>query len=459
MITAKGCVKNYHWGKTGEDNYIARFQAVAPKSPSPPLSPIRSFSNGQNNNANNNNNNNNSGKPLAELWFGSHPSGPAKLVVGNHSIRLDEFLAKEPEMVGAIDCYFKYNKQLPFLFKILSVGQPLSLQAHPDKQLAQILHKTDPKNYPDANHKPELAVALTDFYVLCDFRPYKEILDFMDLLEPLKQVVGKQNYENFRKLVINARQQMINSTNTSTKTNSIAAGLGECFKTLMTTSGESIAREARNLIQILTNHSSASVSAELLQLIVELNQLYPGDPGIFAPLFLNYIKLDPGQAVYLSANKLHAYLKGECIECMACSDNVVRAGLTSKFRDVQTLIQMLDYEAVRSYKDLILEPKPKSQSNTSTTAATLLYAPTDEFKVERIVINPKANSTQKEHILPAVSSGSFLIVLNGKATTKDFFDMKTVHKLGFGSAGFVPPKISLKLTDINGTLVMYRAYC
>ena len=144
VIPAQGSIKNYHWGKVGSDSYIARFQEVASKS-------IVNSSSG----ASNNSAKHDSKSPLAELWFGSHPSGLATLTVDNQKVKLDNFLARNPEMVGLLDHYHKFDKKLPYLFKILSVAQPLSLQAHPDKKLAQILHKKDPKNYPDSNHKPE----------------------------------------------------------------------------------------------------------------------------------------------------------------------------------------------------------------------------------------------------------------------------------------------------------------
>lgn len=435
MIPAKGCVKNYHWGKIGEDNYIARFQAVAPKPPRPTLTNGAIASDESITTCNKN-------EPKAELWFGSHPSGPATLAIGDHRIKLDEFLVKEPEMVGVIEHYLKYNKQLPFLFKILSVAQPLSLQAHPDKKLAQVLHKQDPKNYPDSNHKPELAIALTDFDVLCDFRPHQEIAHLIKMCPSLKRIVGEKEHEHYHNLSL---QKTANESNRS----QLQAALAQCFKNLMTADKETIARESTNLF----NEHTSSIGKDLLNLVADLIKLYPGDPGIFAPFFLNYIKLAPGQAVYLKANKLHAYLRGECIECMACSDNVVRAGLTTKFRDVQTLIKMLDYEPVMSSQDLILSATTR-QETISTISA---FAPTEEFKVEKIVISPSEKA--KEFTLPPVLSGSFIICLNGKALTKDFFDLKTVHKMSFGFAGFVPPKIAVKLYEIQGTLVMYRAYC
>lgn len=416
VLPVQGNVKNYHWGHIGDDSYIARFKA-AEKPKQEKLQQQQQIAATTNDH---------SKKPLAELWFGAHPSGPATIIAGGHSLKLNEFLKKEPEMIGELDRYFKFGKKLPFLFKILSIAQPLSLQAHPDKKLAQILHQRDPKNYPDSNHKPELAIALTDFEVLCDFRPAKEIIEFMKASPSFRRIVGEENYETYLK-------------------NGQKSALADCFKALMTCDKATILKETKNLLA----EQHQIITSELLSLMANLEKLYPGDPGIFAPFFLNYLKLKPGQAIYLKANKLHAYIKGECIECMACSDNVVRAGLTTKFRDIDTLLGMLDYETVKSGKDVLLDgvQNPKNQSITS-------FAPTDEFGIDRITV-----SNEQEFEIPAVTSGSFIIVLGGRASTKDFFDWRCIHDLTLGSAGFVPPKIALKLYKIQGPMLIYRAYC
>lgn len=443
MLPVQGFVKNYHWGKVGEDNYIARFQTAA-------LSTTNTINVNTSSHESKRSKQDqvDTSKPFAELWFGSHPSGPASIIVGDQRIRLDAFLAKQPEMVCAIDRYQKFNKTLPFLFKILSVGQPLSLQAHPDRKLAQILHQKDPKNYPDANHKPELAIALTEFEVLCDFRPIREIAQFMTVLKPLRLTMGERNYEHLTKTVIGNNN---NSPSRNIDDNHKRRALAECFKALLTCDKEIIIRETKNLLSNPENLNK--VDKNLMKLVGDLDKLYPGDPGVFAPFFLNYLKLSPGQAVYLKANKLHAYLKGECIECMACSDNVVRAGLTTKYRDVETLLTMLDYEPVKSTSDILL-----AGLRHPSDPAIISFAPTEEFKVDKISITQK-NAPHGEYNLSPLESGSFFIILGGKASTRNFFDLDTEHRLCLGSAGFVPPKIALKLTHIQGTLTIYRSYC
>lgn len=382
-------------------------------------------------------NNINAKQPMAELWFGLHPSGPCNVILDGNSIRLDSLIQKSPEMVGSIEIYRNYNKTLPYLFKILSIAQPASLQAHPDKRLAQELHDRDPKNYPDSNHKPEMVIAITDLEVLCDFRPAAEMVPVLKHIGPLRRVLGEENCDQYLKA-------FKENDRAATKTK-----LAACFKALMTSNKEIVRKETR---AILENQADKDHSgAKLINLIARLDKLHPGDPGVLSPYFLNYLVLSPGHAVYLEPNKLHTYISGECVECMACSDNVVRAGLTPKFRDVETLLKMLNYEQVKDSKDILLRGK-KHDNDVSVIS----FAPTSEFTVDRIVVDGKTHS---DYTLAPKSSGSFIIVLDGIALAKDFYNVSSNHKLQLGSAGFIPPKTKLELSNIQGNLTVYRAYC
>lgn len=426
MLVVQGCVKNYPWGKTGDDSYVAKFKSAAA---------LKKYHQDSGQSNGHSGSSKDDKQPMAEIWFGLHPSGPCNVVIGGSFVQMNSFIQKHPEMVGSIDVYHKCNKTLPYLFKILSIAQPASLQAHPDKKLAQALHQKDPKNYPDSNHKPELVIAITDLEVVCDFRPIAELVLFLKNLKPLRRIVGDEHCDHY----IDATKGSDSAT--------IKTRLAACFKTLMTSNKDLVKKETQNLL----GQEAGSIDSKLLNLIRRLDKLYPGDPGVLAPFFLNYLVLTPGQAVYLEPNKLHTYVSGECVECMACSDNVVRAGLTPKFRDVDTLIKMLNYEQVKESKDILL-PGRRHDNDTSVIS----FSPTSEFIVDRIVLDSKAHS---DYSLPAKSSGSFIIVLDGTALAKDFFDASSNHKLQIGSAGFIPPKTKLELYNIQGTLTIYRAYC
>lgn len=424
MLPAEGFVKNYHWGKIGHDNYISKFISTYRSSVSPSDS---------------------TDKPLAELWFGSHPSGPASVQVNGQYVKVDDFLHSKPEMIGDMEIYRKFNKKLPFLFKVLSISQPLSLQAHPDKQLAQILHRKDPKNYPDANHKPELMVALTNFELLCDFRPMAEISNLMKSLPALRKVVGDSNCN----LLIDCVSR---STTKSESSENHKVALSGCFKALMQCKPAVIVEASRELLENLQSRKTLE-TMHLLKLIEQIVKLYPKDPGIFAPFFMNYLQLTPGQGVYLKPNTLHGYIQGECIECMACSDNVVRAGLTTKYRDVDTLLKMLIYETPKSSEDLLLDQSLAQRDRCVTT-----FGPNEEFKVDKILLKSE-DQKGKTYTLSPVASGAFLLVLDGYATVENFFDPNREHKLHCGVSGFVPPRTALELRNIQGRLTIYRAYC
>lgn len=418
MLPVQGCVKNYHWGKSGNDNYIAKFLDAAK---------IKRSTEDQT-------------KPLAELWFGSHPTGPSTVFIKQQPVKLDAFFKVEPSMVGTMDIYGKFNRNIPFLLKVLSVDQPLSLQVHPDKKRAAELHIADPTNYPDSNHKPELAIALTEFKVLCDFRPASEIENFMRHILAFRRIVGESNYEKLTKALEsgNSHEQ-------------VKAAVADSFRSLMKSDKDTVKRECQSLLGDTSAHKK--LCADLLALVADLDKLYPGDPGIFAPLMLNYITLKPGQAIYLKPNKLHAYLKGECIECMACSDNVVRAGLTTKHRDIDTLLRLLDCEPIKHAHDLIFPATVDAKCPEIES-----YAPSSEFKLDCIVVTLRC-APNREYTLSSLNTGSFIIVLGGKACVRDFLDPNIEHRVSLGSAGYIPPKIATRFYNIQEPMTIYRCYC
>ncbi|VDK53377.1 unnamed protein product [Cylicostephanus goldi] len=265
-------------------------------------------------------------KPYAEFWMGVHPNGPAKIAETLED--LANRITNHPELVGEHE-----QGTLQFLFKVLSVNKALSVQSHPTKEEAAILHKNDPVHYPDPNHKPEMAIALTNFELLCGFRPAKEIYrNLKGAPEVLSLAGGSGELENLLGGDAAAK-----------------AALKNIFTKIWSSTPEQLAEAVQKFISRIKNEPS-----ELNDLMVRLDHEFPGDTttmtslvvgdvGVFAPLLLNHFTLKPGQASFLGPNQPHAYLSGDCIECMACSDNTIRAGLTPKFKDIQTLCANLTY--------------------------------------------------------------------------------------------------------------------
>ena len=269
-------------------------------------------------------------KPYAELWMGTHPSAPSTVLpfASDDTTPLSSYIGAE----------------LPYLFKILSIRTALSIQAHPDIPLARRLHSQNPKEYKDDNHKPEMATAITPFEALCGFRPHEQVAWYVSNVPQLKQVVGEA--------VVAQYVQAVQSGSVDDK----KKGLKEVFRALMTAKEDTFKPALHSLLSNLptndpyaaasnSSSSSAPLSMNVFSLLPRLQQQYPDDIGIFCPFLLNTFSAPPFASLFLPANEPHAYLSGDIVECMACSDNVVRAGLTPKFRDVANLVDMLTYEA------------------------------------------------------------------------------------------------------------------
>lgn len=195
--------------------------------------------------------------------------------------------------VGTVNLVQKYGYDLPFLFKVLSVGNALSIQAHPDKELAAKLHASDQAHYPDPNHKPELAVAITNFEALCGFRPHAEIESFLDFIPEFRAVVGTEITANYK----NSQDKK--------------AGLKQFFTALMTAPKDVVVRNLKDLYERWSHEENIDPEREALRkLFLRLHESYPGDIGCFAIFFLNYLNLKPAEAIFLGANEPHAYIYG-----------------------------------------------------------------------------------------------------------------------------------------------------
>ncbi|GFS36868.1 mannose-6-phosphate isomerase, type I [Actinidia rufa] len=334
-------VKNYDWGLIGESR-VARLFSL------------------------------NSGvdidedKPYAEFWMGTHESGASFLVenkedeasIGSETegLSLNSWITKNPDVLGD-KVVQKWGTNLPFLFKVLSVAKALSIQAHPDKELAVTLHKMRPDVFKDDNHKPEMALALTEFEALCGFislecivhsgapgTPYINEI-YLPLFQELKDVL--QNVLELAEVVGTECANQVLYINNQDGEEKVKEVLRSIFTELMSASKDVISKALSKLKTRLDMASEVRQLTDKEQLVVRLETQYPSDVGVLASFLFNYVKLNPGEALYLGANELHAYLQGECIECMATSDNVVRAGLTPKERDVQILCSMLTYKQVK----------------------------------------------------------------------------------------------------------------
>lgn len=255
--------------------------------------------------------------------MGTHPSSPAK--ISGSEMTLGKFLEDKPHLVGAVPEGYAPN-DLPFLFKILSIRNALSIQAHPDKALARRLHASSPANYADANHKPEMVIALTNFECICGFRSLTAIRVLL------------AGYGEFVHLLA------LSGFDLSSAEGSEDDILRRLFQAYMRSNDRDSTFQLDLLVERLRGERSRRPLDPLEGLLLRLHEQFPGDKGVFAPLIMNHLNLHPGKSFFICANEPHAYIAGDCAECMALSDNVVRAGLTPKFKDVDTLCEMLTYQ-------------------------------------------------------------------------------------------------------------------
>jgi len=265
------------------------------------------------------------GLPMAELWMGAHPKSPSTVEIDGEARSLREVIEANKTATLGKEVAERFG-ELPFLFKVLCADQPLSIQVHPSKAAAEegfarenaagIPLSAAERNYKDANHKPELVYALTPFQAMNGFRELHEIVS---LLEP---VAGA--HPHIAHFLENANE----------------ANLATLFATLLSLQDEAKSRAIGVLKSALNAHEG-----EPWQTIKSIAADYPEDSGLFSPLLLNVITLQPGEAMFLFAETPHAYLKGVALEVMANSDNVLRAGLTPKFIDIPELLANLKFQA------------------------------------------------------------------------------------------------------------------
>lgn len=303
------------------------------------------------------------GQPAAEIWLGAHESAPSLVTAGQQHGKLPSYyfqaqaaeqgrieldpagrsatplgalLRANPDFMLGTAVTDEYGPRLPYLLKILAAGSPLSLQVHPKSHLARAGFQRENaqeipltsalRNYKDASHKPEMLIALTNFEGLCGFRRPRRILE---LLEPLAGAT-----------VLAMREALVAEPN--------ARGIEQALRMTLALRDIDCKAELDETVDSITavvagqRERGERVSRGHLTAI-KLAAQYPGDPGALVSLMLNRISLVPGEAVYLGAGQIHAYLGGLGVEVMASSDNVLRAGLTPKRVDVAELMTATDF--------------------------------------------------------------------------------------------------------------------
>ncbi|KAJ8984387.1 hypothetical protein NQ317_003535 [Molorchus minor] len=383
-------IQNYAWGKMGSSSKVATLYKNV-----------------------NNDFNIDENTPYAELWMGTHVNAPS--VVKQTGESLASVISKNPKHLGEKVMKI-FNNELPFLFKVLSVNKALSIQAHPTKKHAEELHAKYPDIYKDPNHKPELAIALTPFEALCGFRPIGDIRTFIKDIPELSCIVDGQDICNDEEF------------------------LRRAFKSVLTCDKQIMVETIDNILKRFKGFDCIQRELFMADLVERLHKEFPYDNGILMVYFLNYLQLKPKEAIFLAANDPHAYISGDCIENMACSDNVVRAGLTPKFVDVETLCSMLTYKGVN--------PNEKIFAAIEEDQFTKLYKPP---VIDFAVAGVEVPTSIGRYSLLKRDSASILIAINGRAKFCG-------GEIKPGMTLFLPAYYILEIVDIVEDLLMYQAF-
>ena len=297
------------------------------------------------------------GRPWAELWFGAHPSAPS--LAGPDRTPLDQVIGGDP--VGALGAAVHDQfGGLPFLLKVLAAGHPLSLQAHPSSAQAKagfaredaagIPVDAPHRSFRDRIHKPELICALTPFDALCGFREPDATLEVL-------ATIDTPALDDLR-----SRLRSIDGD-----------GLHALLRELLTLESSSAVALVGAVVEACQD-PGPDEHADVRSMVVALGERYPGDAGILTATLLNLVHLLPGEALFLGAGNLHAYLSGTGVEIMANSDNVLRGGLTSKHIDVPTLLDTVDA------RPLVVDV----QRPESVGGVAVYDTPVPEFSLKRL---------------------------------------------------------------------------
>lgn len=366
-------------------------------------------------------------EPEAELWMGAHPKAPSMVEEKGCWIRLDKLIDEESVKLLGFHVVEKFGPRLPYLFKILAAGAPLSIQAHPNLQQARegflrenrkgVPIDAFERNYRDNNHKPECICALTEFQGLCGFRQVGKI---SGLLKQIGAVGLEEVVEDFYAEGGNGMD------------------LKRMYQRLMRLPDE---KKKTIIDRVIKRAEDLSGRDRAFEWVLRLGRAYPGDIGLLSPILLNLFHLKPGEALFLPAGELHAYLSGTGIEIMANSDNVLRGGLTPKNVDVEELMNLL------TFRDRPISPiVPEAAGSFEHRYPT----PAEEFELAVIRLRSGQSHTKTDHC-----SIEILLCTEGEMTIREITGQADPITVERGASVLVPAEVKGYVVGGEGTF--YKA--
>lgn len=391
-------IQHYAWGTKNNEAFIPKFLGNEPEQ----------------------------NTPYAELWIGAHPKASSEIEIDGEKLPLNKLIKQNPADWLGNYVSQKFSNNFPFLLKVLSAAHALSIQTHPNKPQAAKLHSVDPKNYPDDNHKPEIAIAIDSLMALAGFRPVNEIINNLLSIPEICEFAESEIPET-----------ILNSLNNEEAEKTIR----NIYSKLMrrTENNEKLSFIIQRIIERLEKMTSLPLEGS--QFLKQFD-LFGNDIGLFSFFFFNIIELKPGEAIFTDAGIPHAYIKGNIIECMANSDNVVRAGLTNKFKDINTLLGIINYD-FSPYK--IINPNMKNGDTIYLTKA-------EEFEVSNIKYNDEFNKLYK-----TINKPEIILIANGELNIAWTIGENTSkQKFSKGESFIIPANMNEYQISSSGNVNFYR---
>lgn len=359
-------------------------------------------------------------QPCAEWWLGAHPSAPSEIenVTGKQS--LIEFLSQNPTALGQASRQ-QFGDELPYLLKILDVEKPLSIQLHPTKDQAEkgfeaenakgVALTDGTRTYKDRNHKPEMMIALSNFWLLHGFKTKDQILATLNArpsLQPLAEKLGTQSLAEFYADVMLADQStlanwllpIIEANQQPYKNGKLGLDNPDYW--------------------VLYTMEAMAISPEKL------------DAGLVCFYLFNIVHLKEGEGIFQDAGIPHAYLRGQNVELMACSDNVIRGGLTPKYVDIVELLKIVDCREIT----------PQIISAASQNQSEFTYkTPVKDFALAQIRIEPQ------QHTELNLQSAGILLVMQGELKIQE---KSTALTLKQGESAFITADSNVEIMSEKG---------
>ena len=359
-------------------------------------------------------------QPCAEWWLGAHPSAPSEIENVTDKQSLIEFLSQNPTALGQASRQ-QFGDELPYLLKILDVEKPLSIQLHPTKAQAEkgfeaenvkgVALTDSTRTYKDSNHKPEMMIALSDFWLLHGFKTKSQILATLNAhpsLQPLAEKLGKQSLAEFYADVMLADQ----STLANWLLPIIEANQQPYKNGELTLDNPDY--------WVLYTMEAMAISPEKL------------DAGLVCFYLFNIVHLKEGEGIFQDAGVPHAYLRGQNVELMACSDNVIRGGLTPKYVDIVELLKIVD---CREVTPQIISAAPQNQSEFT------YKTPVNDFALAQI----RVESEQQTEV--NLQSAGILLVMQGELKIQE---KSTALTLKQGEPAFITADSNVEIMSEKG---------